>query len=94
MVSGLIAFSALQWLLIILFGAWRLLLSSLRLSLDGVPGNISMKDIISSAMKTAGVKGIHHIHIWAISTTENALTAHIVLLPKLPAKMNRKSKMT
>ena len=65
--------------IIILFSAWRLLKSSFRLSLDGVPGYISMDDIIATAMKIKGVKGIHHIHIWAISTTENALTAHIVL---------------
>jgi cobalt-zinc-cadmium efflux system protein len=64
---------------VILFSAWRLLRSSLRLSLDGVPGNISMRDIIGTALKIKGVKGIHHIHIWAISTTENALTAHVVL---------------
>ena len=64
---------------IILFGAWRLLRTSLRLSLDGVPGYISMDDIVATAMKIKGVKGIHHIHIWAISTTENALTAHLVL---------------
>ena len=63
----------------ILFGAWRLLRSSIRLSLDGVPGYISMDDIVATAMKIKGVKGIHHIHIWAISTTENALTAHLVL---------------
>lgn len=67
---------------IILFSAWRLLRSSLRLSLDGVPGYISMDDIVSTALKIKGVKGIHHIHIWAISTTENALTAHLVLQPE------------
>ena len=67
---------------VILFGAWRLLRSSLRLSLDGVPGYISMDDIVATAMKIKGVKGIHHIHIWAISTTENALTAHLVLQPE------------
>ncbi len=67
---------------IILFSAWRLLRSSLRLSLDGVPGYISMDDIVATAMKIKGVKGIHHIHIWAISTTENALTAHLVLQPE------------
>jgi cobalt-zinc-cadmium efflux system protein len=66
----------------ILFGAWRLLRSSIRLSLDGVPGYISMDDIVTTAMKIKGVKGIHHIHIWAISTTENALTAHLVLQPE------------
>jgi cobalt-zinc-cadmium efflux system protein len=64
---------------VILFSAWRLLRSSLRLSLDGVPGYINMADIVSTAMEIKGVKGIHHIHIWAISTTENALTAHLVL---------------
>ena len=68
--------------IVILFSAWRLLRSSLRLSLDGVPGYISMDDIISTAVKIKGVKGIHHIHIWAISTTENALTAHLVLHPE------------
>jgi cobalt-zinc-cadmium efflux system protein len=65
--------------IVILFSAWSLLRSSLRLSLDGVPGNISVRDIISTAVNIKGVKGIHHIHIWAISTTENALTAHLVL---------------
>jgi len=64
---------------VIFFSAWRLLRSSLRLSLDGVPGYINMDEIVASALKIKGVKGIHHIHIWAISTTENALTAHIVL---------------
>ena len=68
---------------IILFNAWQLLRSSLRLSLDGVPGHIRMKDILATAMKIKGVKGIHHVHIWAISTTENALTAHVVLNPEV-----------
>jgi cobalt-zinc-cadmium efflux system protein len=68
--------------IVILFSAWRLLRSSLRLSLDGVPGYINMADIVATAVKIKGVKGIHHIHIWAISTTENALTAHLVLQPE------------
>ena len=68
--------------IVILFSTWKLLRSSLRLSLDGVPGYISMEDIIGTALKIDGVKGIHHIHIWAISTTENALTAHLVLQPE------------
>ncbi len=67
---------------VILFSAWQLLRSSLRLSLDGVPGYISMADIMATALKIKGVKGIHHIHVWAISTTENALTAHLVLQPE------------
>ena len=65
--------------IVILFTTWRLLRSSLRLSLDGVPENIHIDDIKATAMKVKGVKDLHHIHIWAISTTENAMTAHLVL---------------
>ncbi len=64
---------------IILFSTWALLKDSLRLSLDGVPENIDMNEIKEAAAKIAGVKSLHHIHVWAISTTENALTAHLVL---------------
>ncbi len=64
---------------VILFSAWKLLRDSLRLSLDGVPAYINMDDIVTTVRNIKGVKGIHHIHIWAISTTENALTAHVVL---------------
>jgi cobalt-zinc-cadmium efflux system protein len=77
---------------IIMFSTWRLLRSSLRLSLDGVPGYINMEEIIAAAMKIKGVKGIHHIHIWAISTTENALTAHIVLQPETKSGDEQKIK--
>lgn len=64
---------------VILAGAWQLLRDSLRLSLDGVPGYINMDDIINSVKSIKGVRGVHHVHIWAISTRENALTAHVVL---------------
>lgn len=65
--------------IIILFSTWSLLKGSLRLSLDGVPEGIEIPKIknIISGMKD--VKDFHHIHIWAISTTENALTAHLVV---------------
>lgn len=65
--------------LIILLSTWRLLKESLRLSLDGVPENIYIEDIKSMALKVNGVQNIHHIHVWAISSTENAMTAHLVL---------------
>jgi len=65
--------------LVILFSTWKLLKDSLRLSLDGVPENINVGKIKESVMKVEGVKDFHHIHLWAISTTENALTAHVVL---------------
>ena len=68
--------------IVILGGTWSLLKESLRLSLDGVPSNIDLEKIKAAALKVEGVQEIHHIHIWAISTTQNALTAHIVIDPQ------------
>jgi cobalt-zinc-cadmium efflux system protein len=65
--------------LVILFSSWGLLKSSLRLSLDGVPETIHIVEIKTELLKIEGVKDFRHIHVWAISTTENALTAHLVL---------------
>jgi cobalt-zinc-cadmium efflux system protein len=65
--------------IIILFSTWSLLKDSLRLSLDGVPEGIGITKIKTAICGMKGVKDFHHIHIWAISTTENALTAHLVV---------------
>lgn len=64
---------------VIIVSTWRLLKSSLRLSLDGVPMNIDINKIKQAAKKITGLVEIHHIHVWAISTTENALTAHLIV---------------
>jgi len=88
-VGGLIIyFTGMYWIdaalsilvaLIILFSTWQLLKDSLRLSLDGVPGGIQISKIKKVIDGIKGVKDFHHIHVWAISTTENALTAHLVV---------------
>ncbi|MEO5591710.1 MAG: cation diffusion facilitator family transporter [Chitinophagaceae bacterium] len=77
---------------VILFSTWGLLKNSLRLSLDGVPANIKLDEIKATAMKVKGVKDFHHVHIWAISTTENALTAHLVLPVATTIEEERKIK--
>lgn len=64
---------------IILFSTWKLMKESLRLSLDGVPSAIHLEEIVSLIQKTKGVKEVHHVHIWPLSSTENAMTAHLVL---------------
>lgn len=65
---------------VILFSTWGLLRDSIRLSLDGVPMGIDGHKV-HEAMEHADprVKEVHHLHIWALSTTENALTAHVVV---------------
>ena len=64
--------------IVILVSTWSLLAKSFRLTLDGVPHGINTEKIISVIEKTKGVQNLHHLHLWAISTRENALTAHIV----------------
>lgn len=64
---------------VILISTWNLLHDSLRLTLDGVPASIDSQKVVEAIRVLPGVDDVHHIHIWAISTTENALTAHIVL---------------
>lgn len=65
--------------IVILYSTWNLLTDSLKLSLDGVPQNINVDAIQAVALQINGILNIHHLHIWAISTSENALTAHILL---------------
>ena len=64
---------------VILFSTWNLLRDSLRLSLDAVPEGINLQNVQERIKKINGVDGFHHIHIWALSTSENALTAHVVV---------------
>ncbi|UHG89887.1 cation diffusion facilitator family transporter [Spirosoma oryzicola] len=68
---------------VILGSTWRLLNDSLRLSLDGVPADIQLTDVLTDLRTINGVRDVHHVHVWAMSTTENALTAHLVLDPGL-----------
>ena len=68
---------------VIIVSTWQLLKNSLRLSLDGVPQNVDIEKIKSTALKVNGIIEIHHIHVWAISTTQNALTAHIIVNEKI-----------
>jgi len=70
---------SLAVLIIILIGTWSLLTDSLRLSLDAVPRNIDIDELTQVIKKVRGVEDLHHMHVWAMSTTENALTTHVVL---------------
>lgn len=68
---------------VILISTWGLLKESLRLSLDAVPKEIDMNEVRRVALETKGVIDMHHIHVWAMSTTQNALTAHLVVSPDM-----------
>jgi len=64
---------------VILIGTWRLLRDSLTLSLDGVPAGVNSSAVMSYLADQRGVTDVHDLHIWALSTTSVALTAHLVV---------------
>jgi cobalt-zinc-cadmium efflux system protein len=64
---------------VILMGTWRLLKDSLTLSLDGVPAGVNSSAVMSYLADQRGVTDVHDLHIWALSTTSIALTAHLVV---------------
>ena len=63
---------------VIAVGSWRLLVDSLRLSLDGVPPHINAEAVALYLASDSRVRDLHDLHIWALSTESVALTAHVV----------------
>jgi len=63
----------------ILMSTWGLLRDSLHLSLDGVPASVNPSAVMSFLAGQRGVTDVHDLHIWALSTTSVALTAHLVV---------------
>jgi len=64
--------------LIVLVATWGLLKDSVALSLQGVPREVDAQAVGRWLSALPGVAEVHDLHIWAMSTTENALTAHLV----------------
>jgi len=63
----------------ILYGTWGLLRDSLALSMQAVPSGVEPMAVREHLSALPGVAEVHDLHIWAMSTTENALTAHLVM---------------
>jgi cobalt-zinc-cadmium efflux system protein len=64
---------------LVLLSTWSLLKASLNLALDAVPAGIDPEEVRAFLADLPGVNEVHDLHIWAMSTTENALTAHLVM---------------
>jgi cobalt-zinc-cadmium efflux system protein len=64
---------------VIIAGTWGLLRDSLTLALQGVPESIDAAEVRAYLAGLQGVSEVHDLHIWAMSTTENALTVHLVM---------------
>jgi cobalt-zinc-cadmium efflux system protein len=85
--AGLIALTGWTWLdpavsilivLVIVAGAWGLLRESADMALDAAPAGADVPAIQAFLSECAGVTEVHDLHVWAMSTTEMALTAHLV----------------
>lgn len=64
---------------VVLWSTWGLFRDALRLSLDAVPGAIDLEAVRAYLGTLPGVADVHDLHVWAMSTTETALTAHVVV---------------
>lgn len=86
--GALILFTGLLWIdpvvsiivaLVILWSTFDLLKQSTGMSLAGVPRGISLPEVGGALKAIEGVESLHDLHIWPMSTTENALTAHLIV---------------
>lgn len=64
---------------VILWSAWGLLKDSVELVLDAVPREIDYKDVETYLNDIPGVEDVHDLHIWALSTSDTAMTVHLVI---------------
>ncbi|MBU1100206.1 MAG: cation diffusion facilitator family transporter [Bacteroidetes bacterium] len=65
--------------IVIFFGTWSLLKESTNMALDAIPRSIDRAEVEKFLNSIEGVEEVHDLHIWAMSTTETALTAHLVM---------------
>ena len=64
---------------VIVLGTWGLLRDSVQLALSAVPAHIKVSAVDAFLRQCTGVTDIHDLHIWGMSTTESALTVHLVI---------------
>lgn len=63
---------------VIVLGTWGLLVDSVDLALDAAPRGVKVEAIRDAFLALPGVTAIHDLHVWGLSTTETAMTAHLV----------------
>ncbi|HEX2934317.1 MAG TPA: cation diffusion facilitator family transporter [Bacteroidales bacterium] len=92
----LISITGKQWIdpitsfviiLVIVWGTWRLFIDSVDLALDAVPKHINLEKVRAFLLAQDGVEAVHDLHIWAMSTTKVALTAHLTVQDGIKANI-------
>ena len=74
---------------LVVLGTWGLLRDSVALALDAVPAGIDFEKVKLYLVSVNGVSEVHDLHIWGMSTTETALTAHLVFPDGYPGDARR-----
>jgi len=64
---------------LIAYGAWRIVRETVNLLLEGTPPDINLGEVTREITNTKRVIGVHDLHVWALSSEEMALSAHVVL---------------
>ncbi|KXV76120.1 cation diffusion facilitator family transporter [Acetobacter cerevisiae] len=92
--GGLVLMTGLTWIdpaislaisVVVVLATWSLLRDSLDMALDGVPRSVDRDSVETFLRSQPGVADLHDLHIWPMSTTETALTVHLVREASLPA---------
>lgn len=65
--------------MLIVWGTWGLLRESVNLAMDAVPEGVDLPAVEKHLARLSGVRSVHDLHIWGMSTTETALTVHLVM---------------
>lgn len=68
--------------MLVMVQSWPLFRSALDLSLDAVPAQVDLEKVRALLLEAPGVLDLHHLHVWAISTTSTALSVHLVVAEK------------
>lgn len=66
-------------ILVVLWSTWGLLKDSVNLALDAVPENVDLSEVREYLSSIPGVKAVYDLHIWALSTTQTALSVHLLM---------------
>jgi len=66
-------------MIVILISTWGLLRDSFQMTIDAVPTGIQLAEVKKIILAVEHVQDVRHVHVWALSTTQNAMTAHVVL---------------
>lgn len=87
MAGVVIAFTGMNWLdplvsiligFLILWNAWGILRETVGILLEGTPRDVDMSEMVRDMMSIQGVRGVHDLHVWSITRSLRALSAHIV----------------